>query len=108
MVCRWFESSHQQLRLSESALLKIAGNAPAMKGTRTKVHGAGTPEKTGTRADVAQLVERLPCKQRVAGSNPVISSIGIFSSVGQSRRLITARPSVRAREDPPHSAIAKW
>lgn len=27
-----------------------------------------------TKADVAQLAERLPCKQRVAGSMPVVSS----------------------------------
>ena len=32
-----------------------------------------------TRADVVQSVERLFCKQVVAGSNPVVSSSGAFT-----------------------------
>ena len=31
---------------------------------------------------LAQLVERLPCKQEVSGSNPLISTIWVASSAG--------------------------
>lgn len=34
----------------------------------------------GSIAGVAQKVERLPCKQRVAGSNPVASSIYVLTT----------------------------
>ena len=43
-------------------------------------------EKRTTLADLfgglAQLGERLPCKQEVSGSNPLISILWVASSVG--------------------------
>ena len=39
----------------------------------------GTSSKNG---GLAQLGERLPCKQEVSGSNPLISTIWVASSVG--------------------------
>ncbi len=34
-------------------------------------------------ADVAQLVEQLPCKQQVAGSSPIVSSSSAKTLVGE-------------------------
>ena len=44
--------------------------------TLFNLEGTGPWERCG---DIAQLGERLPCKQEVAGSNPTISTIEIKS-----------------------------
>ncbi len=47
---------------------------------------------------IAQLVEQLPFKQKVAGSNPAGRTASRLSSVGQSDCLVNSRSSVRTRQ----------
>ena len=55
---------------------------------KREVGGSSPPEPT-TGGDVAQLGERLLCKQEVRGSNPLVSTKGcrvIENCIGESRR----------------------
>ena len=55
---------------------------------RLERHGGSNPSSsTNFKANVAQQVEQLPCKQEVVGSNPIIGSsiyflIGPYAEVG--------------------------
>lgn len=53
--------------------MRVAGSSPVI-AEHSKVHGADTPERRGTHAGVAQLVEHRFCTPMVAGSTPVTSS----------------------------------
>ena len=65
------------------------------------VPGSGLPLLL--RGGLAQLGERLPCKQEVSGSIPLISTTWVASSAGLSTRLISERSMVRVHCDPPPS-----
>ena len=55
--------------------------------------------------DIAQLGERLPCKQEVAGSNPTISTM-VFENASKQRTEGNARSAVGRCERPDANEFA--
>lgn len=83
---------------------RVAGRPRSIKSYRetqyrpcTRIRAIiGSPRETrkSPHAGVAQLVERLPCKQDVAGSIPVISSI--FGEMSERPKVVAWKATVRA------------
>ena len=81
-------------------VLRLASGA--RNGTLFNLEGTRLRRQDG---GLAQLGERLLCKQEVNGSIPLISTIRARSSVGQSVRLIIVRSVVRAHSGPPKEDV---
>ena len=123
----WLETARENRWLPDSIILNssvveqpavnrwVAGSSPAWgaliirpNGQAVKTrpfHGCNPGSIPGwvilIYADVAQLAEQLTCNQQVNGSSPFIGFFfWVFSSVGQSIRLITWRSRVQVPEDP--------
>ena len=62
----------------------------------------------GCHADVAQLAERLFCKQRVEGSSPFVSSTRSSRLKGQDTGLSIRRCEFESREDHHHALLTQW
>ena len=66
------EEGQQTHSVASEAVVKCVSKSVSLSGFR----------KMKIRGGLAQLVERLPCKQEVSGSIPLISTIWVASSVG--------------------------
>ena len=94
---RWLERTPDKREVGGSSPLEPTNFSVSWKGEG--------PEALILRyGGVAQLGEHLPCKQGVRSSTLLISTIGAYSSGGQSARLISVRSVVRVHLGPPKFA----
>ena len=62
----------------------------------------------GCHADVAQLAERLFCKQRAEGSSPFVSSTWSSRLTGEDTGLSIRRCEFESREDHHYALLTQW